>query len=193
MSVRIASDGRRRCSWCGDDELYTQYHDIEWGRAEHDDRKLFEKLSLEGFQAGLSWITILRKRANFGVAFRNFDVHEVSCFTTSDVERLVHDSGIIRHRGKIEAVINNAQRCVEMFSEEGSLSRFLWSFAPTEPEHDIRSGTLPASTPSSANLSRELRRHGWKFVGPTTMYAFMQSVGIVNDHLAGCWVHASPK
>lgn len=186
MSVREGSDGVTRCAWCGDDELYSAYHDTEWGRPVRDDQKLFEKLCLEGFQAGLSWITILRKRENFRRAFRGFVTTEVAMFGPVDVERLVEDAGIIRHRGKIEAVIHNARRCVEMFPDQGSLSRFLWTFAPTEPEHDIASNTLPASTPSSERLSKELRKNGWKFVGPTTMYAFMQSMGFVNDHFLRC-------
>ena len=186
MSVREGSDGVVRCSWCGDDELYIAYHDMEWGRPVDDDQRLFEKLCLEGFQAGLSWITILRKRDNFRRAFRDFVVSEVAEFTPSDVDRLVVDAGIIRHRGKIEAVIHNARRCIDMFPGQGSLSRFLWSFAPVEPEHDIGNDTLPASTPSSLLLSKELRKNDWKFVGPTTMYAFMQSMGFVNDHFVQC-------
>lgn len=187
-------DGKRRCWWCGDDPLYVAYHDEEWGKPVHDDRRLYEKICLEGFQSGLSWVTILRKRENFRRAFAGFDFEKVASFTERDVASLLGDAGIVRHRGKIESTINNARRCAELVGDVGSLDEFVWQFAASEREGDrsVPPG-IPSQTPSSARLSKELKRRGWSFVGPTTMYAFMQSVGIVNDHLAGCWVHASPK
>lgn len=189
--IHVGTDGVARCSWCGDDEAYVAYHDDEWGRPVRDDTRLFEKLCLEGFQAGLSWITVLRKRENFRRGFAGFSPPVVAAFTTRDVERLLVDPGIIRHRGKIEAVVNNARRCGEMFPRSGELTSYLWSFAPSSPEHDgHRTGTLPASTPASTRLSKDLRKNGWKFVGPTTMYAFMQSMGFVNDHFDGCVIRA---
>lgn len=164
------------------------YHDNEWGRAVHDDRRLFEKICLEGFQSGLSWLTILRKRENFRRAFAEFDFPHVARFTEVDVERLLDDVGIVRHRGKIASTINNAQRCEQLVAEFGSLDSFVWSFQPSEPEGDRTTPPgIPAHTPSSTRLSKELKRRGWSFVGPTTMYAFMQSVGVVNDHMAGCF------
>lgn len=184
----VGADGRARCTWCVNDTAYVDYHDNEWGRPVLDDRILFEKICLEGFQAGLSWLTILRKRGNFRVAFHGFDVVKVASMTNRDVESLLTNEGIIRHRGKIEAVINNAQKCLDCFPQSGSLSEFVWSFSPGEVEHRIEDARLPASTAMSTSLSKELRRLGWKFVGPTTMYAFMQSMGLVNDHFVGCHV-----
>jgi DNA-3-methyladenine glycosylase I len=189
--LRAHPDGRVRCWWCGDDPLYVAYHDDEWGRVVHDDTKLFEKICLEGFQSGLSWLTILRKRENFRRAFAGFDATRVVQFDESDVARLVADAGIIRHRGKIESTINNACRYVELVAEFGSLDRFVWQFTTSEPEGDRSAPPgIPSQTPSSTRMSQELKRRGWSFVGPMTMYAFMQSVGVVNDHLDGCWVRS---
>lgn len=179
-----------RCSWCGDDPLYVHYHDTEWGFAVRNDQKLFEKICLEGFQAGLSWITILQKRENFRQAFCDFDIEQVAAFSQDDVARILGDAGVVRHRGKIEATINNAQRCKELFATNESLAAFIWSFAPSDAEQKAESvAGIPAQTQASQRLSEELRKRGWKFVGPTTMYAFMQSMGIVNDHVAGCHVY----
>lgn len=183
-------DGRRRCWWPGEDELYLRYHDEEWGRPVGDDRRLFEKLSLEGFQAGLSWLTILRKRENFRAAFADFDIEAVANFGARDVKRCLADEGIVRHRGKIEAVINNARRALELIDEAGSLATFVWQF---EPKPAARPRTLDhdtlmtmAKTAESTALSKTLRSRGWSFVGPTTVYAFMQAMGLVNDHISGC-------
>jgi len=179
-------DGIARCWWCGDDPLYVAYHDDEWARPVHDDQRLFEKICLEGFQSGLSWLTILRKRDNFRRAFADFMPSAVAKFGEPDIARLVADAGIIRHRGKIESVINNARRYADLVAECGSLSSFVWGFAPGDAKTPRTKSQIPASTPESTALSRELKRRGWSFVGPTTMYAFMQSVGVVNDHLVGC-------
>ncbi|MFM8958194.1 MAG: DNA-3-methyladenine glycosylase I [Actinomycetota bacterium] len=187
--LRKHADGKSRCWWCGDDPLYVAYHDDEWGRPVHDDRRLYEKICLEGFQSGLSWLTILRKRENFRRAFADFDFEKVAAFTERDVATLLGDAGIVRHRGKIESTINNARRCIDLVNEVGSLDAFVWQFATQEREGDRATPPgLPSQTPSSTLLSKELKRRGWSFVGPTTMYAFMQSVGVVNDHLDGCWV-----
>jgi DNA-3-methyladenine glycosylase I len=184
-------DGRVRCAWCGDDPLYLRYHDEEWGRPTADDRYLFEKLCLEGFQSGLSWITILRKRENFRRAFADFDADTLCRFGPDDVARLLGDAGIVRHRGKIESVLNNAGRAVELRAEAGSLAAFVRRFAPdpaSRPDRlDWPTLRAIAKTPESTALSKELRRRGWSFVGPTTVYAFMQAVGLVNDHVEGCW------
>ena len=183
-------DGRARCAWCRADEGYMRYHDEEWGRASHDDRALFEKICLEGFQSGLSWLTILRKRDNFRRAFANFDIDQVARFKARDVNRLLKDAGIVRHRGKIESTINNARRCEDLVEEFGSLSNYVWRFAPdakSRPKKLTWDVLKTMSTsPESIALSKELRRRGWTFVGPTTIYAFMQAMGIVNDHLHGC-------
>ena len=172
------------------DELYLPYHDSEWGRPVADDVRLFEKLCLEGFMAGLSWLTILRKRENFRAAFTGFDIEAVAGFGTDDVERLLADTGIVRHRGKIEAVINNARRCRDLGDEFGSLAAYAWSYEPdpaTRPAVLDRDALMALPTsPESIALSKDLRRRGWSFVGPTTVYSFMQSMGIVNDHLVGC-------
>ena len=191
--ISIGGDGRPRCWWPGDDALYVAYHDDEWGRPLTDDRALFEKMSLEGFQSGLSWLTILRKRENFRRAFANFDIDAVAAFGSADIERLVNDAGIVRHRGKIEAVIGNA-RAVRALREGGtSLTNHLWSFttdAPLgrdgEPAHP--SG-LATTSPSSVAMSKDLKKRGFRFVGPTTMYSLMQSAGMINDHLEQCHVH----
>jgi DNA-3-methyladenine glycosylase I len=181
-------DGGSRCSWCGDVEQFLPYHDTEWGFPVSDDIRLFEKLCLEGFQSGLSWRTILAKRDNFRVAFKDFDFNEVARFTERDVKRLLKDEGIVRHRGKIEAVINNAKRAQEMVRQEGSLAAFFWSYEPAK-EQLAKPQTVSISAESIA-LSKELKKQGWKFVGPTTAYAFMQAMGMVNDHVEGCVVRA---
>lgn len=185
-----AEDQITRCWWCQGDELYMHYHDTEWGRPTKDDYKLFEKICLEGFQAGLSWITILRKREAFRKAFKNFDFNVVSLYTEDDVELLLQDKGIVRHRGKIKATINNAQRAIELIEEKGSLYNYFIDFTPPQSERpakfDYKSFMQFNQTPSSKALSKDLKKRGWKFVGPTTMYAFMQAMGLVNDHLEGC-------
>ena len=183
----IGSDGVRRCGWCASAPDYVAYHDDEWGRPVRDDDRLFEKLCLEGFQSGLSWLTILRKREAFRRAFGGFDIATVARFGPADAERLLGDAGIVRHRGKIEAAIANAVAAARLQEDGGSLASLVWSFAPTGRRRaPRRMSDLPASTPESAALARELRRRGFRFVGPTTAYAFMQSMGLVNDHLIGC-------
>ncbi len=184
-------DGRKRCFWGASAPDYLPYHDGEWGRPVADDRRLFEKICLEGFQSGLSWLTILRKRENFRKAFAGFDFHRIARFGEKDVARLLADAGIVRHRGKIESTINNARRAADLAEAEGSLAAFLWRFEPdarSRPKRMDRAtlSTLP-KTAESAALSKELKKRGWSFVGPTTIYAFMQGVGIVNDHLDGCF------
>jgi DNA-3-methyladenine glycosylase I len=182
----IGPDGRARCAWAGSDPDYLRYHDEEWGRPLHGDRALYEKLCLEGFQAGLSWITILRKRPAFRAAFAGFEPEVVAAFDDRDIERLMGDAGIVRNRAKIEAAISNARIVVDM--ADGELDDLLWSFAP---EHDrgrpSSFADLPATTPESEAASRALRARGFRFVGPTTLYALMQSAGMVDDHIAGCW------
>ena len=184
----VGEDGQPRCRWCGTDPLYVAYHDDEWGRPVHDDTRLYEKLCLEGFQAGLAWITILRKREAFRAAFSGFDIPTVAAFDDDDVARLLGDAGIVRHRGKITAAISNAARAQELIDEAGSLDAHLWSFAPeARPRRVASFGEVPATSPESTALSKDLKRRGWRFVGPTTVYAFMQSMGMVDDHLAACW------
>jgi DNA-3-methyladenine glycosylase I len=185
--LQQGDDGTVRCWWCGDDPEYVRYHDEEWGIEVHDDVRLFEKLCLEGFQAGLAWITILRKRAAFRAAFADFDPAVVAGFGAADVDRLLADAGIVRHRGKIEATIANARAYHELVATEGSLDAYVWRFAPQSPPPPPRRiDDIPAVTPESVALSRDLKRRGWRFVGPTTAYAFMQSMGLVDDHLEGC-------
>jgi DNA-3-methyladenine glycosylase I len=186
-------DGVTRCSWACSAPEYRAYHDSEWGFPVSDDVRLFEKLSLEGFQAGLSWLTILRKREAFRQAFADFDFHRVARFTGYDVERLLSDAGIVRHRGKIEAVINNAQQALELVEAEGSLARYIWRFEPKPRPGKLDRARLAqlAVTPESKALAKDLKRRGWRFVGPTTVYAFMQSMGLVNDHLEGCQARRS--
>jgi DNA-3-methyladenine glycosylase I len=182
-----APDKLKRCSWCASDPIYIAYHDNEWGRPVHDDNKLFEKICLEGFQAGLSWLTILRKRENFRTAFKGFDPQVVAKFTSRDVERLMKNEGIVRNRMKIEATIANAKATLKVQRELGSLDALIWSFAPKKPAKMPKQfGDIPASTTESKALSKELLKRGFKFVGPTTMYAAMQSLGLVNDHFASC-------
>ncbi|OPX54598.1 DNA-3-methyladenine glycosylase I [Oceanospirillum multiglobuliferum] len=188
----LGQDQQHRCWWCGEnDALYQHYHDHEWGHPVTDDVRLFEKICLEGFQAGLSWITILRKRENFRAAFAGFDFHKLTHFTEQDVERLLQDAGIIRHRGKIQATLNNAARAVEMQQEFGSLAAYFWHFEPTLEQRpnqaDYESIRQIAQTELSQKMSKDLKKRGWKFVGPTTCYAFMQAMGLVNDHLEGCY------
>ena len=181
----IGADGKARCWWCGDDEEYIRYHDQEWGRGTTDDFRLFEKICLEGFQAGLSWLTILRKRDNFRAAFADFDFHKVAKFVASDVERLVLDSGIVRHRGKILSTINNANRALELLSEFDDLYSYFCQFRPKSQPIRVNAA-IPSCTPESTALSKDLKKRGWSFVGPTTAYAFMQAMGLVNDHVQGC-------
>lgn len=183
-------DGVARCWWPGEHADYRDYHDHEWGRPVADDRRLLEKLCLEGFQSGLSWLTILRKRARMREVFHGFDLDAVAAMGEADVDRLVQDAGIIRHRGKITSVLNNARRARALADEFGSLAAFLWSFEPPAAERPPRLTRAAlqglGQTPSSRALSKALRRRGWTFVGPTTCYAFMQAMGLVNDHLDGC-------
>jgi DNA-3-methyladenine glycosylase I len=187
MSTTIAGpDGKPRCRWCAAAPEFLHYHDSEWGLPVNDDRRLFEKLSFEGFQSGLSWRTILAKRENFRAAFHDFDFHRVARFTARDVERLLKDEGIVRHRGKIEAVINNARRAQELVKREGSLAAFLWRY---EARPAARRQDASTSAESIA-LSKDLKKQGWAFVGPTTVYAFMQAMGLVNDHVEECVIHA---
>ena len=185
--LRLHSDGNARCGWCGDDEDYVAYHDAEWGVQATSDNEWYEKVCLEGFQSGLSWITILRRRAAFREVFANFDPDVVATFTDSDVERLVLDERIIRHRGKISSTINNAKRALELRAEFGSLDAFFTNYVEPDEHQPYALGDVPAQTDTSRALAKELRRRGWTFVGPTTMYAMAQSMGLVNDHLVGCW------
>ncbi len=185
IDLLTGPDGVTRCGWVGDDPEYRRYHDEEWGTELRGDRPLFEKMSLEGFQAGLSWITILRKRPRFREVFHGFEPAVVAAFGPDDVERLLQDAGIIRHRGKIEAVIGNATIVAGM--AEGELDALLWSFAPAEHAPPATFAEVRPVTPESTAMSKELRRRGFRFVGPTTMYALMQSSGMVDDHVAGCW------
>ncbi len=190
MEVTIGDDGVARCSWGASTPDYIEYHDREWGFGVVDDVRLFEKICLEGFQSGLSWLTILRKRENFRAAFAGFDPESVAAFVESDVERLLGDAGIIRHQGKIRSTINNAARAIELIDEHGSLAAFFWPHATWDagPPTDV-----PAITETSTALSKRLKKMGWSFVGPTTMYAFMQAMGLVNDHLDGCDARAAAE
>ena len=188
--LTTGADGVTRCWWPGAHADYLAYHDEEWGRPVSDDRRLFEKICLEGFQSGLSWLTILRKRDNFRRAFRDFDFEAVARFNRRSVARLLGDVGIVRHRGKIESVLNNARRACDLADEFGSLAVWFWSHEPP-PRSRPRRLTWAAlrklnSTPESTALSKDLKRRGWSYVGPTTVYAFMQAMGLVNDHLDGC-------
>jgi len=183
----VGDDGVARCWWAGTSEDYNEYHDEEWGRPVVDDIRLFEKICLEGFQSGLAWITILRKRDNFRAVFDGFDFRRVANYDEDDVTRLLGDAGIVRHQGKIRSTINNAKRAVEMVEAEGSLAAYFWRWEPDLREGDIDGAfTVPATTPTSTALAKDLKRRGWTFVGPTTVYAFMQAMGLVNDHLPGC-------
>jgi DNA-3-methyladenine glycosylase I len=182
----------KRCWWPGEDELYVRYHDTEWGRPVTEDRRLFEKICLEGFQSGLSWLTILRKRENFRKAFKDFDPASVARFGARDVQRLLNDAGIVRHRGKIESTINNARRALELIDEHGSLAAYFWSWEPDAKRRPrrIARDAIMSSTADSIALSKDLKKRGWSFVGPTTCYAFMQAMGLVNDHVDDCYVRA---
>lgn len=185
MSTTIPGpDGRARCHWCGAAPEFLAYHDTEWGFPVDDDRRLFEKLSLEGFQSGLSWRTILAKRENFRAAFHNFDFHRVARFTRRDLDRLLKDEGIVRHRGKIEAVVNNARQTRELVKREGSLAAFVWRYEPDRKQ--LAEPQTASISAESLALSKDLKQRGWKFVGPTTVYAFMQAMGLINDHVADC-------
>ena len=188
-------DGRPRCFWGVSTPDYVHYHDTEWGFPVRDDRRLFEKLCLEGFQAGLSWLTILNKREAFRAGFANFEAEQVARFDAADVARLLADAGIVRHRGKIESTVNNAKRVIELRGEFGSLAAYAWSHEPaarSRPER-ITLAALRANTtsPESVAMSKDLKKRGWSFVGPTTVYAFMQAMGLVNDHIEGCHVRAA--
>lgn len=180
----IGPDGDPRCPWSGAAPEFLAYHDTEWGFPVADDRRLFEKLSLEGFQSGLSWRTILAKRENFRVAFAGFDIPAVARFDDRDIERLLHDAGIVRHRGKIEAVVSNARRAEELIDREGSLAAFVWRYEP--PAADLSEPQTLSTSPASVALSKDLRKQGWKFVGPTTIYALLQAMGLINDHVKEC-------
>lgn len=182
-AISIGPDGRPRCAWCAATPEYVDYHDREWGFPVADDRRLFEKLSLEAFQSGLSWRTILAKRENFRAAFAGFDIQRVAAFDEADVQRLLADAGIVRHRGKIEAVIHNARRALALIDEQGSLARHVWRYEPVDEPFVPQSRS---TSPASVALSKDLKKRGWAFVGPTTVYAFMQAMGLVNDHAEGC-------
>jgi len=187
--VQKGDDSVERCWWGNGSEDYAAYHDNEWGYPVDDDYRLFEKICLEGFQSGLSWITILRKREGFRKAFKNFDFYKVADYSVKDVEKLLQNSAIVRHRGKIEATINNAKCAIEIAKEYGSLAAYIWSFEPTtkEPHAGKKPAKFPSETKTSQRLSKELKKKGWKFFGPTTAYAFMQAMGLVNDHQEGCF------
>jgi len=184
------ADALTRCGWAGSDPLYVAYHDREWGRPVASDTRLFEKLCLEGFQSGLSWLTILKKRENFRAAFFGFEIDKVAAMTEADVERLLGDAGIVRHRGKIVSTINNAKRAQDLQAEFGSLAAYIWHFAPGRQAAPQSLADLPAQTEISKAVSKDLRKRGWSFVGPTTVYAFMQAMGMVNDHVATCFCRA---
>lgn len=180
----VGVDGKQRCSWCSATEDYVAYHDHEWGFPVSDDYRLFEKICLEGFQSGLSWRTILTKRESFRKAFKQFDFNKIAEFSDKDIERLLRNEKIVRHRGKIEATINNAKRAKAMVETEGSLAAFFWRY---EPEFVAQQSQKVSTSPESIALSKELKKRGWKFVGPTTAYAFMQAMGLVNDHTEECF------
>jgi len=185
----VGPDGQARCRWCGAAPAFLAYHDTEWGFPVSDDHRLFEKLSLEGFQAGLSWRTILAKREHFRTAFADFDFDRIARFTPRDRDRLLQDDGIVRHRGKIEAVINNARRAQELVKREGSLAAYIWRYEP-DLKHLAEPQTASTSAASLA-LSKALKKQGWQFVGPTTVYAFMQAMGLINDHVADCVIRST--
>lgn len=184
-------DGRPRCRWCAAAPEFFRYHDTEWGFPVDDDRRLFEKLCLEGFQSGLSWRTILAKRENFRAAFRHFDFDAIARFTEGDVERLLKDQGIVRHRGKIEAVVNNAKRAQELVRQEGSLAAYVWRYEPAAGE--LAKPQTASTSAASIALSKDLKKRGWSFVGPTTVHAFMQAMGLINDHAEGCAIRADAE
>lgn len=181
---------RPRCSWANTQPIYIEYHDREWGRPVASDNRLYEKLCLEGFQSGLSWLTVLNKRARFREVFHNFDVKKVATMSESDVERLLADAGIIRHRGKIASTINNARRTLEVQKEFGSFAAYIWRFEPKRDGKPATPETIQSETEASRALSKDLRKRGFSFVGPTTTYAFMQAMGLVNDHTEACFCRA---
>lgn len=184
----IAPDQKPRCQWTGAAPEFLAYHDTEWGFPVADDIRLFEKICLEGFQSGLSWRTILAKRENFSRAFKGFDVKKVARFNEKDIARLLADEGIVRHRGKIEATINNAQRALELIKEQGSLAHYFWQFEPSPSS--LGTPQTQSTSDVSKIISKDLKKRGWKFVGPTTVYAFMQAMGLINDHVEGCCIRA---
>ena len=190
MSTEIIAgpDGKSRCRWCAAAPEFLDYHDTEWGFPVSDDRRLFEKLCLEGFQSGLSWRTILAKRENFRAAFHDFDFDKIARFTQRDIERLLQDAGIVRHRGKIEAVVNNARQAQALVKQEGSLAAFIWRYEPNAQQ--LTEAQTASTSAESLALSKDLKKLGWKFVGPTTVYAFMQAMGLINDHVEGCVIRA---
>ena len=189
--IATGTSHKEKCSWCLGDAEYEHYHDTEWGVPQKDDRVLFEKISLEGFQAGLSWITILRKRENFRKTFDNFDLGAVSNYNDDHTEKILKNAGVVRHRGKIESVINNSKRAKELQNEFGSLAAFFWSFEPkdhpTLSERRVRETSIPSFSKESKAMSKALKQRGWTFVGPTICYSFMQSMGLVNDHVDACF------
>jgi len=195
--LMTGDDGLTRCKWHGGLDDYMRYHDTEWGFPVHDDIRLFEKICLEGFQSGLSWLTILRKREAFRAGFAGFDFNTVAEFGDADIERLLADKGIVRHRGKIVSTINNARRAIELKQEFGSLDAFFWNHAPQPGERpdviDLAWARANPTSPASTRLSKDLKKRGWTFVGPTTIYAFMQAMGLVNDHLEGCFCRAKAE
>jgi DNA-3-methyladenine glycosylase I len=195
--IAVGEDGKPRCWWGAGDELYRSYHDTEWARPVSDDRRLFEKLCLEGFQAGLSWLTILRKRDNFRTAFAGFEPDAIARFTAEDVDRLMLDAGIVRNRAKIEATVNNASRYSDLVERFGSLAAYVWRFEPdpgTRPAFlDHATLMKTANNAESTAMSKDLLKRGWRFVGPTTVYAFMQAMGLVNDHIEGCAVRGEAE
>ena len=189
--VTTGTSHQEKCSWCLGDAKHEHYHDTEWGVPQKDDRVLFEKISLEGFQAGLSWITILRKRDNFRKTFDNFDLNAVSAYNEDHTEKILKNAGVVRHRGKIESVINNSKRAKELQNEFGSLATFFWSFEPkdnpTLSKRRVRETSIPSFSKESEAMSKALKQRGWTFVGPTICYSFMQSMGLVNDHVDACF------
>jgi DNA-3-methyladenine glycosylase I len=190
-SARLHADGLTRCPWPGEDPFYLAYHDTEWGVPEYDDRALYEKLMLDGFQAGLSWITILRKRENFRKAFDDFQPEKIARYTPKKVHALMNDAGIVRNRAKIEGAVNSAKSYLKIMEDGPGFSKFLWDFVDGRPQVNNfkTTASVPASTPLSIRMSKELLAHGFKFVGPTIVYAFMQATGMVNDHLVTCFCH----
>jgi DNA-3-methyladenine glycosylase I len=186
VSLVKGPDGLKRCWWCVGDQIYEAYHDSEWGFPCTDDRRLFENICLDGFQAGLSWITILRRREHFRAAFAGFEIQRVARFNRRSVERLLANDRIIRHRGKIESTINNARLAIDLIEECGSLAGYIWRYEPKAPRTRVTRRSIPATSPESVAMSKDLKRRGWTFVGPTILYAMMQAVGVVNDHVSGC-------
>jgi len=189
----MSTTERVRCGWAGSDELYQHYHDYEWGRPVIDDNRLFEKLCLEGFQSGLSWLTILKKRENFRAAFHHFDIDKVAAMGEADIERLLLDAGIVRHRGKIASTINNARKAQAIRAEFGSIATYIWRVEPDRSRGAITAAEMPSETEMSKRLSKDLKQRGFSFVGPTTVYAFMQAMGLVNDHIDECFARSESE